>query len=71
MERLIRRNKQYVEKIEKEFHQLINALSLEVHELSAKVAKLSDVEDDVPAPRVRQARIPAKPDIMVNAGKGG
>lgn len=70
MQRLIRRNKQHIDKIEKEFRQLISALSLEVHNLSAKVADLTDVGDDVPESRVRQARLPARPTLMVNAGVG-
>jgi hypothetical protein len=71
MLRLIQRNQQQAEKVEKEFHQLIDALSLSVAELERRVADLTDVGDDVPEPhQVRQARIPAKPAIMVNAGAG-
>ena len=70
MHKLVIRNQQYVVKIEKEFHQLIDALSTELAELTKRVAALDDVGDDVPAKRVRQARIPPKPEIMVAAGAG-
>ena len=65
--RLLKKN---LDALEKEMRQLTDALSIDTKKLSARVASLENVGDDVPEERVRQARIPARPDIMVASGSG-
>ncbi len=56
--------------LEKQVRQQVDALSIDVSKLASRVATLENVGDDVPEERVRQARIPARPDIMVASGSG-
>ena len=59
-----------IEQLDKEIRQQVDALSIDTTRLAARVASLENVGDDVPEERVRQARIPARPDIMVASGAG-
>lgn len=62
-----------LERMDKEFRSLLDALVGQVGELEGYLEKLRAVgtlEPDPPAPAGKQARIPARPQIMKEANVG-